>query len=294
MCLTFLRFAVKIENMWDILLDSLLDSLKIFPFLFLIYVLMEVIEAKHDSEKTEKLLTGKFAPVMGGLVGIVPECGFSAVYAKLYDNGLITTGTLLSIFLSASDEGLIVMLANGQIGYAFLLVGIKAVYGIIIGVIFNAVFSKSEKLSYGNITGACMECGEEPEGPWKRYLLHPLLHSVKIFIFVFIVSFAFGVLIFTLGEENITAFLSANAYLQPLASALIGLIPNCSASVILAQGFNVGAINFAGLAAGLAANAGIGLALIFKNKKRIKNNLFILVSLFIASVLLGYLVLLFL
>ncbi len=98
--------------MWDVFLDALVDSLKIFPFLFLIYVLLEAIESGRSAEKLQKLLTGRFAPAVGALAGIVPECGFSAMYAKLYENRLIATGTLLAIFLSASDEGLIVLLTG--------------------------------------------------------------------------------------------------------------------------------------------------------------------------------------
>lgn len=275
--------------MWDIVLDALKDNFKIFPFLFLIYLLMEIIEEKHDRNKTEKLLSGRLAPVTGALVGIVPECGFSAMYAKLYDNGLIATGTLLAIFLSASDEGLIVLLAGGFVAPAFILVAVKAVYGAIVGLTVNAVVGR-EKFSYDGVTAACIECGEEPEKPIDKYFIHPMLHAVKIFFFVFAVSLAFGLMIYFIGEDKITGFLSANVYLQPLAASLIGLIPNCSASVILAQGYGMGALNFAGLAAGLAANAGVGLALIFRNRRRIKNNLFILVALFLSSVLLGYLV----
>lgn len=280
--------------MWDVLLDALLDSLKIFPFLFLIYLVLEIIESRKYTEKLEKFLSGKAAPVVGAAAGIVPECGFSAMYAKLYENRLIATGTLIAIFISASDEGLIVLLSNGTpIWITLLLVGIKFVYGIAVGYLVNFLFFRKEKIGYDGPVENCMECGEELEGKWKKYLFHPLFHSLKILLFIFIVNVAFGALIFYIGEEKISGFLAANLYLQPLAAALVGLIPNCSASVLLAQSYTLGMISFAALAAGLSANAGIGLALIMKNRAQWKKNLFVLGALFFFSVALGYLLLLF-
>lgn len=273
--------------MLEVFTDALLDSLKIFPFLFLIYLIMEIIESKRNAQKMQKLLGGKFAPIYGSVAGVVPECGFSAMYAKLYENGLIRMGTLLAIFISVSDEGIIIMLTNGTpVYYTLILVGIKIIYGAAIGMLINAIY-RTEQLN-SPAPDSCPECGEKPESKWERFFFHPLLHSLKIYVFVLIVNFAFGALVFYIGETAITNFLSANAAFQPLVAALIGLIPNCSASVLLAQSFRVGAITFAGLAAGLCANAGIGLALIFRNRKRIKSNLAILGLLYFFSVILGY------
>ena len=141
--------------MWDVFLDALVDSLKIFPFLFLIYVLLEAIESGRSAEKLQKLLTGRFAPAVGALAGVVPECGFSAMYAKLYENRLIATGTLLAIFLSASDEGLIVLLTGGvPVWQSLLLVAIKLVYGIAVGYFVNFLFRKREKPLFAEGTGA--------------------------------------------------------------------------------------------------------------------------------------------
>ncbi|PWM75078.1 MAG: hypothetical protein DBX59_02690 [Bacillota bacterium] len=280
--------------MWDVFLDALVDSLKIFPFLFLIYLLLEIIESGAAAKRLQKLLSGRFAPAVGALAGIVPECGFSAMYAKLYENRLITTGTLLAIFLSASDEGLIVLLSNGApIGSTLLLVAIKLVYGIGVGYLVNFLLRKKERAVVAEGTGACVECGEQPEGGWQKYFLHPLLHAAKILLFVFLVNFAFGTMIFLIGEDKISSFLNANAALQPLVAALVGLVPNCAASVVLAQSYTLGAIGFAALAAGLSANAGIGLALIFRNRAAWKKNLFVLAALFAFSVILGYFLLIF-
>ena len=280
--------------MWDVAWDSLLDSLKIFPFLFLIYLVLEIIESKNYTAKLQKFLTGRAAPVVGAAAGIVPECGFSAMYAKLYENRLIATGTLLAIFISASDEGLIVLLSNGTpVWITLVLVAVKFVYGVLVGYLVNFLFRGREKLGYDGPAENCMECGEELEGKWKKYIFHPLFPSLKILLFVFIVNLAFGALIFYIGEDAIGSFLAANLYLQPLAAALVGLIPNCSASVLLAQSYSLGILNFAALAAGLSANAGIGLALIMKSRARWKKNLFVLFALFFFSVALGYLLLLF-
>lgn len=280
--------------MWDVLQDAVSDSLKIFPFLFLIYIVLEIVESGGYAAKIQKLLSGKFAPAVGALAGIVPECGFSAMYAKLYDNRLITTGTLLAIFLSASDEGLIVLLAGGTpVWQTLLLVAIKFVYGVAVGYLVNFLLRKRETPAAAEKIGFCAECGEKPEGKWEKYFFHPLLHALRIFVFVLAVNLVFGVVIYFIGEENMVAFLDKNAALQPLVAALVGLIPNCSASVLLAQSYALGAINFAALAAGLAANAGVALALVFKTKARWKKNLFVLGALFISSLVLGYLLLIF-
>ena len=280
--------------MWDVLQDAVSDSLKIFPFLFLIYIVLEIVESGGYAAKIQKLLSGKFAPAVGALAGIVPECGFSAMYAKLYDNRLITTGTLLAIFLSASDEGLIVLLAGGTpVWQTLLLVAIKFVYGVAVGYLVNFLLRKRETPAAAEKIGFCAECGEKPEGTWEKYFFHPLLHALRIFVFVLAVNLVFGVVIYFIGEDNMAAFLDKNAALQPLVAALVGLIPNCSASVLLAQSYALGAINFAALAAGLAANAGVALALVFKTKARWKKNLFVLGALFISSLVLGYLLLIF-
>ena len=279
--------------MWDVLLDGLIDSLKIFPFLFLIYVLMELLERLDTKGRLKRALSGKFAPAVGAAAGVIPQCGFSVMCAKLYDNGLIRAGTLLAVFLSTSDEGLTVLVTSGAPWDKILWsVGIKLVYAIAGGVIVNLLFRTSPEGALQE--GHCWDCGEEEKGSaWHIYLWHPLLHALQVFLYVLAVNLLFGALLYWVGEENIGAFLSARLWLQPFVCGLVGLIPNCSSSVILAQMYVLGGISFAGMVAGLSANAGIGLAVLFKNRAQWKRNVFLLLALYGLSVLLGEILLFF-
>lgn len=279
--------------MAEVLLDGLIDSLKIFPFLFFIYVLLEVLERVGWGSGLKRALSGRFAPVVGGAVGIIPQCGFSVMCAKLYDSGLIRMGTLIAVFLSTSDEGLTVLVTSG-VGWdkILLTIGIKVLYAILIGTLVNAVY-RADALKAED-DGHCWDCGEEEsESKWHAYLWHPLLHAFKVFLYVLVVNLAFGLVIYWLGEEQIEAFLSARRWLQPFVCGLVGLIPNCSSSVILARVYALGGISFAGMMAGLLANAGIGLAVLFRNRSRWKRNLCLLGVLYCVSVLLGEILLFF-
>ncbi len=279
--------------MEEVLLDGLLDSLKIFPFLFFIYVFLEVLERVGWGAKLKRALSGRFAPVVGSAVGVVPQCSFSVMCAKLYDSGLIRTGTLVAVFLSTSDEGLTVLITSG-VGWdkILLTIGVKVLYAILIGSLVNAVY-RADRLKEES-DGHCWDCGEEEsESKWHAYLWHPLLHACKVFLYVLIVNIAFGLIIYGMGEEQIEVFLSTRRWLQPFVCGLVGLIPNCSSSVILARVFALGGISFAGMMAGLCANAGIGLAVLFRNRAKWKRNLCLLAFLYGVSVLLGEILLFF-
>ena len=275
--------------MWDILLDAFLDSLKIFPFILLIYILMEVIEHARNKEKIERILSGPFAPAIAGVLGAVPECGFAACLAKLYDKGLIKIGTLIAAFLSISDEGVIVLITGGaKATDIVLLVGIKIVYAIAVGMIINLLLSGKDAAHVCPEKDDCIECGAHHEKKLDKYLLHPLWHAVKIFIYVFIINFALGLIIFAIGEGNIKAFMDNSAPLQPLIASVVGLIPNCGSSILLAQAFNEGILNFAGLIAGLSANSGIGILILLKSKKNFLKAFWILGLQFAFALIIGY------
>ena len=278
--------------MWDILLDAFLDSLKIFPFILLIYILMEAIEHARNKEKIERVLSGPFAPAIAGVLGAVPECGFAAMLAKLYDKGLIKIGTLIAAFLSISDEGVIVLITGGaKATDILLLVGIKIVYAIIVGMIINLLLGKKDAAHVCPEKDDCIECGTHHEKKFDKYFLHPLWHAARIFIYVLIINFALGSLLYFIGEENIKAFMDNGAPLQPLVAAIVGLIPNCGSSILLAQGFNDGILSFAGLIAGLSANSGIGILILFKSKKHFLKAFWILGLQFVFALIIGYIAL---
>ena len=257
------------------------------------YILMELMENARKKESIERVLSGPFAPVVASALGAVPECGFAVMCAKLYDKGLIRTGTLIAAFLSISDEGVIILLTSGAaIADALILVGVKIVYAIIIGTLINALLSKRDAPHICPEKDDCIECGAHNEKNIDKYLLHPLSHALKILAYVFVINFALGAAIYLIGEEGITKFMDKSEYLQPLISSLVGLIPNCGSSVILAQAFNKGILTFAGLIAGLTANSGIGILILLRSKRNFKKAFFIIGLQYAAALLLGYAVIL--
>ena len=275
--------------MWDVIVDALLDGLKVMPFLFLIYVLMEVIENARDKEKIEHALSGKGAPIMAALLGTIPECGFAVATAKLYDKKLIRTGTLIAAFLAVSDEGLIVLVSSGvKITSILLFVGIKVVYAIIVGEILNRLLARRDEAHICPEKDDCIECGEHHAKFWDKYIFHPLFHTVKTWIFIVILNIIFGTIIHFIGEDNLNAFLNKNIYFQPLFASIIGLIPNCASSIVIAQAYVSGAITFSALLAGLSANAGLGIIILLRSKENVKKSVFILLTMFILALILGY------
>lgn len=277
--------------MWDVLLDAFLDSIKIFPFILLIYILMETIEHAGKKESIERILGGPFAPAVAGFLGAVPECGFAVMCAKLYDKGLIKTGTLIAAFLSISDEGLIILISEGaRVTDILLLLGVKIVYAIAVGELLNLLFAKKDATHICPEKDDCIECGAHHEKNFDKYFLHPLTHATKTFIYVLVINFALGTAIYLITEESITAFMDKSALLQPLIASLIGLIPNCGSSIILAKAFTGNILNFAGLIAGLSANSGIGILILLKSKTNYRKAFMIMGLQYLLAIILGYLV----
>lgn len=280
--------------MAEVLLDALLDSLKVFPFLFLMYVLIEFLESRTDVTRNKNVLRGGLAPLLGAATGIIPQCGFSVMAAKLYDKKLIRTGTLLAVFLATSDEAIILLLSSitdGAKAAAIMpLIAIKFAVAVGVGYLANALLRK-EKLSEmeegEEIVGTPCGHDHEEDSKLKRYLVHPLLHSLQIFAFVLVVNVAFGIAMYY-AEDAITRFLQGGYWYQPLIAALVGLIPNCASSVLITQAYILDTLSFGGMVAGLCANAGLGFVILFKNAKAWKRNLLLLVVLWAVSVAVGY------
>ena len=278
----------------EIVSDALLDSLKVFPFLFLMYVLIEFLENRTNITKNKNILRGNLAPLLGAATGIVPQCGFSVMAAKLYDKKLIRTGTVLAVFLATSDEALIILLSSGSSAIAVMpLIAVKFAVAVGIGYLFNALM-RGEKLSEleegEEIHGTPCGHDHEEDGKVRRYLVHPLLHSLEIFAYILVVNLAFGFAMHY-AEGAIASFLQGGYWYQPLIAGLVGLIPNCASSVLVTQSYVLGALSFGGMAAGLCANAGLGFVILFKNVKSWKRNLALLGILYVISVAVGYAVL---
>lgn len=273
----------------EIFLDSLLDTLKVFPLILLIYILIEFLEHRTSFSENHKLLQGKMAPLLGTVTGIIPQCGFSVMAAKLYDRGFIRTGTLLAVFLATSDEALIVLIVD-PVGAAAVapLIALKVVVGLAVGYAVN--FLVRDELAVPappeDIHG--YSCGREHEGKSKLkvYFVEPLLHSLKIALYIFVVTLIFGYIL----EYNRDAILSSfvgGPYIEPFITSAIGLIPNCASSAVISQAYCEGGIYFGSMAAGLCCNAGLGFVVLLKNTKKIKRNLLLMAALYVVSVLVG-------
>lgn len=271
--------------MTDAILDALIDSIKILPFLFITYLIMEYLEHK-TSEKSKNAIkkSGKFGPIFGGLLGAVPQCGFSVSATNLYAGRVITLGTLISIYLSTSDEMLPILISNGtNLGLVLKIIAIKIVIGIIAGFLIDLVFRKN-KQKEENIHNLCEHehCHCE-EGILKS----SIKHTIQIFIFILIVSIGLNLLLHVVGTENLAGLILNKPILGPIIAGLIGLIPNCASSVILTELFISNVIGLGTLIGGLLVNSGLGIIVLFKINKNVKENIKIVSILYLIGVVSG-------
>ncbi len=276
--------------MLEIIRDTLIDGIRLLPFLFITYLLMEYIEHKM-AEKSKKAIqkSGKFGPVIGGMLGIFPQCGFSVSATNLYAGRVITLGTLISVYLSTSDEMIPILISEAVEPIVIIkILAIKLIIGMIAGILIDFIYNlrpdKSEKNEIGHL---CEEehCHCDKEGILKS----ALNHTIHIFAFILIVTFIINILVHFIGEETIENFLLNKPILGPMISALIGLIPNCAASVIITNMYIENVISVASLIAGLLTGAGVGLAVLLKTNKNLKQNLLIIGLLYAIGVISGIL-----
>lgn len=276
----------------EVFLDSILDTLKVFPFILVIYILIEFLEHKTSFSSNHRLLQGKLAPLIGTVTGIIPQCGFSVMAAKLYDKKYIRTGTLIAVFLATSDEALIVLIVNPAGAAAVApLIAVKVVVGLISGYAINFIL-RNEHLDQPEESDRedihAYSCGREHEGKSavKVYFVEPLLHSLKVALYIFVVTLIFGY-IFEYNEAAIISSFVGGPYVEPLITAAIGLIPNCASSAVIAQTYCEGGIMFGSMVAGLCCNAGLGFVVLLKDVKKIKRNLLLIVTVYAISMLVG-------
>lgn len=269
------------EEFWDIILDTLLDSVKMLPFLFGAYLLIEFLEHKA-SDKLQNALSksGNHGIVVGAILGTVPQCGFSVAAANLYSGKVITLGTLIAVFISTSDEAIPVLLSSpGNAGVLLKLIIAKIVIALIAGFLVDFVLKarhvqeNEPELQDHNVL--CHHCGCE-----HGIIRSAIKHTVSIFLFILLVSFVLNGLITWIGQDTISKVLLTDSVFQPFIAALIGLIPNCAASVMLVQLFLAGSLSFGSVVAGLCTGAGIGLAVLFRANRNWKKNLLILLLLY--------------
>ncbi len=301
----------KMHDYWHVILESLTDTAKILPLLFVVYYLIELVEFKSAGKlQNSKLLKGKASPVAGAVVGCVPQCGFSVVSTDLFSKGSLSVGALIAVYIATSDEAIPLMIANPKsIGWMMLLIGVKVLFAILIGylsiVLFKLIFKNEEVKAHQEekhhndsnkhdnheedqevVHGGCCKHNVETKSfDW----LHPLLHCLKISAFILIINVLFGMITHIwVGEERLISLLQTGKYIQPIISVLIGLIPNCVSSVVLTELFLLNGLSFGALVAGLCVNAGLGFVMLLKQNKNWKINLFVITMLVVPSLTLGY------
>ncbi|MDO5408826.1 MAG: putative manganese transporter [Lachnospiraceae bacterium] len=277
---------------FDILLDSVLDCARLVPFLFVTYLVMEYLEHK-TGEHTTKLIrkAGKLGPVWGGILGVVPQCGFSAAASSLYAGRLITVGTLLAIYLSTSDEMLPILLSE-QVDPQLILkiLGIKVALAVVTGLCIDQVLLRifrrpAEEIDIHSICEhEHCRCGE------KSILRSALNHTVHIVLYIFLISIVLNLAIEAIGRENLSGLILNVPVAGQMLAALVGMIPNCAASVIITQLYVEGILNGGAMMAGLLANAGVGVLILFRMHRNVKKNLQIVGMLYGAGVIWGLLI----
>lgn len=273
------------ENILHLFIHVFLDSLKIVPFLFLTYLLMEWAEHRAQSI-SEKAVSraGRAGPLFGALAGLFPQCGFSAAAAGLYSGGLISVGTLLAVFLSTSDEMIAVLFSGGiPVKNILIILAVKFVIAAVAGVATDILWKKSH--CHDEFEHHCHEEGCHCED--NGIFLSALFHTVKIFLFIFIVSLAVHSVVEAIGEEALGRLFSGIPVLSNLIASLIGLIPNCAASVVLAQLYVEGVISAGAMISGLLTGAGAGLLVLLRINRHRSDNIKFVIILFAVGVIGG-------
>lgn len=290
-----------IKTILEVFKEAGLDTLKAVPILFCVYILVSYFE--HNSHKYVNFFkkAEKFGPVVGGAIGIIPQCGFSVTMADLFNKKNITLGTLIAVFIATSDEAIPIMFSNYDfIVPMLMLILIKFVYaifcGYLIDLILKAIHKKRQNkiILHSPITKEPCECGHEDHDHEHTHhccadniFIDAIKHTLKITLFIFIVNLIMTTIVEFSGI-SFNSLVNINKFAQPFIASFIGLIPNCISSVVLTEIYMSGGIAFGSLIAGLCTNAGLGFLILFKNnKKNWGKNLFIIGLVYILGVLLG-------
>lgn len=283
--------------MWDTILDCLLDSLKdcaiMLPILFLAYLLMEFIE-QRAGERINRIVAkvGAAGPALGGILGAVPQCGFSGAIAGFYAAGIVTLGTLLSVFLSTSDEMLPILISNtgtGNItaGEIVKILLFKVIGGIIAGFVIDFVLRIIRRQKATGSEHIHDFCEQENCDCEENIWISALKHTLKVIVLIFIVTLALNIVFEVWGAEFFRGIITNIPVLGEALLALIGLIPNCSASVLITQLYVEGVVTAGQMISGLMANAGVGLLVLFRLNKKVRENFMITGLLYLCAVILG-------
>ena len=273
--------------MLDCILDGFIDTIKILPYLFVTFLVLEFIEHKMN-KKTEKIIkkNQKLGPIYGGILGALPQCGFSAVSSNLYSSGIITMGTLIAVFLSTSDEMLAIMISETvDILLILKIIGFKVIIGIIVGFIVDLIFKIKTKTDIHHI---CEDdhchCDED------NMFISSLRHCLKIASFILCANLIINIVIYLIGEDSLKNILLNGNVFKYFIASIVGLIPNCASSIIITELYISDLISLGTLFAGLLTGSGVGILLLFKNNKNLKENMMILSIIYFVGVFVGIIV----
>lgn len=274
----------------DVLADTFLDSIKILPFLFLTYVVMEYMEHKMKGKTKEAIKkSGKFGPFIGGVLGIFPQCGFSAAAANLYAGRVITLGTLIAIFLSTSDEMLPILISEqADAGVILKILALKMLIGIVAGFLIDLVVrnrhQEEKEMHIGKV------CDHDHCHCEEGILASACRHTIQIIAFIFLISLILNGLVELIGEDTLSAVILNRPVVGSLLAGIVGLIPNCAASVVITQLYLEGMMSAGAMLAGLLVGAGVGVLVLFRENMNIKENIKIVFLLYTIGVVSGIII----
>lgn len=270
--------------MKDILIDTCLDSLKLIPFLFIAFLIIELFEHKL-AKKTQKSIIDakKYGPIAGSLLGAIPQCGFASVATNLYITRIISLGTLISIYLSTSDEMLPILLShNAPLKDILTILIIKIAIGAFMGIVIDFLIRKQDKSEFSICEDDDCDCKDS-------IVKSSIIHTLKTIFFIFIVTLILNILISYVSEEILSNIFMKNSLFAPILASLIGLIPNCASSVVITELYLSNIITMGTCISGLLTNSGVALIILFKTNKNIKENISILAIVYLIGVIFGIL-----
>lgn len=283
-----------LEHIPEILLHTLEDSIIVIPFLFLTYLFMEFLEHKSGNAAQRWLnRSGKFGPLVGSLLGVLPQCGFSAASTGLYTGRVITAGTLIAVWLSTSDEMLPILISRGaSLPFVIKVLITKVIVALLAGFSIDIVTNIIKKRRKSPATEPCIEDFCEREGCRcnEHFLVSALRHTASITLFILIFTFILNLVIHGVGEDKLSSLILDRPILSNIFAGIVGLIPNCAASIIITELYLDGIISIGSMLSGLLVGAGVGVAILLRNNRPLRDSLRIILLLWLLGILAGIII----
>lgn len=275
------------ELIFEVVEHAFLDNLKILPILFITYLIMEYVEHRSSAKLQQTVAkAGKVGPLFGGLLGVVPQCGFSGAAANFYAGGIISLGTLIAIFLSTSDEMLPILISESiDVWVIVKILGLKLAIGVIAGFIVDIINRKNKPVDVKQDIHEM--CSHDHCNCEKGVFRSAVKHTLQIFLFLLVVTIVLGFVIELVGEDNLANLILNKPVIGEVLAGIIGLIPNCSSSVIITKLYVSGAMGLGAMMAGLLVNSGVGVLILFRVNRDMKENFKILGVLYGIGVAVG-------